>query len=106
MHVTHLLNKLSAMYPVCQPPRAPEQAPCCTRPAGGQHICYLQGRLSPTQRPALYPPLHVPRSWTGTMLYQACRGLDTRPVVPKGPPRSITVEDSFRSASSLQAGGG
>lgn len=31
------------------------------------------------------------------LLSQLCQGLDPSPVVPKGPPKSITVEDSFKS---------
>ncbi|KAK9826961.1 hypothetical protein WJX74_001872 [Apatococcus lobatus] len=38
-----------------------------------------------------------------TFLLQACRGQDPSPVQDKGPPKSITVEDSFKSCTSLPA---
>eukprot|EP00884_Botryococcus_braunii_P008015 jgi/Botrbrau1/17214/Bobra.0620s0004.1 len=37
------------------------------------------------------------------LLHSACRGLDSTPVAAKGPPRSVTVEDSFKSCTSLSA---
>ncbi|BDA49872.1 DNA polymerase iota at N-terminal half [Coccomyxa sp. Obi] len=39
----------------------------------------------------------------GSYLYNACRGEDPTPVVQSGPPRSITVEDSFKSCTSFTA---
>ncbi|OAE35561.1 hypothetical protein AXG93_1452s1010 [Marchantia polymorpha subsp. ruderalis] len=38
----------------------------------------------------------------GQFLYDACRGRDYTPVLDKGPPKSITVEDSFRNCTTLQ----
>ncbi|KAL2629504.1 hypothetical protein R1flu_014190 [Riccia fluitans] len=38
----------------------------------------------------------------GQFLYDACRGQDFSPVVDRGPPKSITVEDSFKSCRSLK----
>ncbi|KAK9867449.1 hypothetical protein WJX84_000515 [Apatococcus fuscideae] len=55
------------------------------------------------------------RSWTlpgltaafgdrqASFLHRACRGQDSSPVQDKGPPKSITVEDSFKSCTSLPA---
>ncbi|KAL3161617.1 hypothetical protein ABBQ32_010474 [Trebouxia sp. C0010 RCD-2024] len=38
-----------------------------------------------------------------TFLQLACRGQDPTPVQDKGPPKSITVEDSFKDCSSMQS---
>ncbi|KAL3687502.1 hypothetical protein R1sor_013811 [Riccia sorocarpa] len=38
----------------------------------------------------------------GQFLFDACRGQDLTPVVDRGPPKSITVEDSFKSCRSVQ----
>ncbi|GLC60262.1 hypothetical protein PLESTB_001592000 [Pleodorina starrii] len=40
---------------------------------------------------------------TGALLWHLCRGQDPTPVRPTGPPRSITVEDSFKSCASWSA---
>jgi DNA polymerase iota len=39
----------------------------------------------------------------GLMLYDMCRGRDSSAVRPAGPPKSITVEDSFKSCAGLAA---
>lgn len=39
----------------------------------------------------------------GLMLYDMCRGRDSSAVRPAGPPKSITVEDSFKSCGGLVA---
>ena len=39
----------------------------------------------------------------GAYLYGACRGDDPTPVQQSGPARSITVEDSFKSCTTLAA---
>jgi nucleotidyltransferase/DNA polymerase involved in DNA repair len=39
----------------------------------------------------------------GAQLGGLSRGLDPSPVTPQGPPRSISVEDSFRAGTSLHA---
>eukprot|EP00249_Psilotum_nudum_P017138 c26179_g1_i1 orf=32-1747(+) len=38
----------------------------------------------------------------GMFLYNSCRGVDHSPVQDKGPPKSLSVEDSFRSCTSLK----
>jgi hypothetical protein len=48
-----------------------------------------------------------PYSWfvvhlAGASLFLACRGVDPSPVVVSGPPKSITVEDSFKACSTWQ----
>ena len=40
---------------------------------------------------------------TGQYVFGACRGEDPTPVQQSGPPKSITVEDSFKSCTSLAA---
>lgn len=35
----------------------------------------------------------------GEFLFQACRGEDATPVKPAGPPKAVTVEDSFKSCT-------
>lgn len=40
--------------------------------------------------------------FTGAGLFHACRGVDPTPVVASGPPKSITVEDSFKACSTWQ----
>lgn len=38
----------------------------------------------------------------GVFLYHACRGYDPKPVHNKGPPKSLSVEDSFRNCTTLK----
>ncbi|GAQ87748.1 putative DNA repair protein [Klebsormidium nitens] len=38
----------------------------------------------------------------GSMIYHCCRGNDTSPVEDKGPPKSLSVEDSFRACLNLK----
>ncbi|KAG2491453.1 hypothetical protein HYH03_010239 [Edaphochlamys debaryana] len=38
----------------------------------------------------------------GELLWHLCRGADPTPVRPSGPPRSVTVEDSFRACTSWE----
>lgn len=39
----------------------------------------------------------------GVFLFQACRGEDATPVKPVGPPKAVTVEDSFKSCTTHAA---
>ena len=41
----------------------------------------------------------------GAHLWGLARGIDPTPVTPSGPPKSITVEDSFKSCSSWEGVG-
>lgn len=36
-------------------------------------------------------------------MWSLCRGLDPAPVRPTGPPKSVTVEDSFKACASMDA---
>ncbi|KAH7279627.1 hypothetical protein KP509_37G026800 [Ceratopteris richardii] len=38
----------------------------------------------------------------GTILYNSCRGVDNSPIQDKGPPKSLSVEDSFQPCTSLK----
>lgn len=38
----------------------------------------------------------------GSMIYHCCQGNDTSPVEDKGPPKSLSVEDSFRACLNLK----
>lgn len=56
--------------------------------------------------------LHDLHIFPGGWLYGACRGVDSTAVVASGPPKTISVEDSFKSCSTwdgvkkvLQVGG-
>ena len=39
----------------------------------------------------------------GSFLFNACKGIDRTPVRDKGPPKSLSVEDSFPPCTSLKS---
>jgi hypothetical protein len=54
--------------------------------------------LSAFHPPALLRPV-VTAAVTGVWLFGGCRGVDPSPVVASGPPKTISVEDSFKRCS-------